>query len=373
MSPAPPQLSTRRKAIYMGVLLLGAVMACEATLRVRAWIRYGGGTPVRDALMVFDPDAGIYVPKPGYQVRGSQMNVRINSLGFRGDEFAETKPASTLRIAVLGASTTFNAEVSSNEKTWPHRLQEKLRAAHPRVKIEVINTALGGYVSTDNLKNLRARVLRLDPDLVIYYEANNEIVHDTAELARERGLIATNTRSPLVSTLARLSLVFDLASKNAAIVLGPRGGPSEKIDAVPADLPRHFISVLDEMRQELSSRGIVFMLSTFIVKYRPDQDRATQVANADVAFYYMPWMSIDGMLQAMQTYNQAILDFAKRNALPVVDDRESIPPDALHFADCMHVRDLGAEAMADRFFRYFQAEHVIERLAMKLERVPEKS
>ena len=78
------------------------------------------------------------------------------------------------------------------------------------------------------------------------------------------------------------------------------------------------------------------MLSTFIVKYRRIQDRATQIANADVAFYYMPWMSIDGMLDAMDVYNQAILDYATRAACPCRRPERSLA-DAEHFTDCMHL------------------------------------
>jgi hypothetical protein len=50
------------------------------------------------------------------------------------------------------------------------------------------------------------------------------------------------------------------------------------------------------------------------VKFRPNQPREVQIANADVEFYYMPWMSIDGMFDAMDTYNQAILDYAREMA-----------------------------------------------------------
>jgi hypothetical protein len=106
------------------------------------------------------------------------------------------------------------------------------------------------------------------------------------------------------------------------------------------------------MRQELSARNIPLVLSTFIVKYRRDQDRATQIANADVAFYYMPWMSIDGMLDAMDTYNRAILEYGRRTGVPVVDDREIIPPNTAHFTDCMHLSDSGNEVMAERFARF---------------------
>lgn len=358
------RLTRRRKILYTAILCIAVLVMCEAALRVRAWLKYGvWEASVRDPLVQFDPAINLFVATPGYETVGGRMHIKINSLGFRGDEFSRDKPPDTLRIAVLGASTTFNAEVSSNHATWPHRLQEKLRAAYPHQKIEVINTSLGGYVAGDNLKNLRHRVLPLKPDLVIYYEANNEIVRDTAELAVREGLIKSRERSRLVNVLSNTSLMFDLAHKNLTILAQGAGGASGKFDSVPRDLPDRFISVLDEMRAELERHDVPFMLSTFIVKYRRNQDRATQIANADVAFYYMPWMSIDGLLFAMDLYNQALLDYAHREGLLFVDDREAIPPDAEHFTDCMHLADNGAEAMADRFYRYFQANALVHKLA----------
>jgi len=356
------RIPTRRKIVYAAVLMGLLFLVCETGLRVRAWMKYGSpAAGVRDPMLTYDSAAGIFVLTPGYEVTGRQIHIKVNSLGFRGEEFNRVKPPGTFRIAVLGASTTFNAEVSSNDMTWPHLLQEKLRQANPGVKIEVINTAVGGYVSTDNLKNLRSRVLQLDPDLVIYYEANNEIVKDTQELALKQGLITGGREPEYVRTISRYSLLFDLAYKNLAILWRSHASAAGKIDKVPPDLPNHFIGVLDEMRTTLAAKNIPLMLSTFIVKYRRNQDRPTQIANADVAFYYMPWMSIDGMLDAMDVYNQAILDYAKRENLPVVDDREAIPPDAQHFTDCMHLGDKGAEAMAERFARYFTASYHLER------------
>ena len=358
-----PQLSTGRKVLFAGITILLVLVACEAALRVRAWIRYGSpSTGVRDPMLTYDPDADLYVPRPGYEVNGARIHIKINSLGFRGDEFTRAKPARTVRIACLGASTTFCAESSSNHTTWPHRLQEKLQAAYPDVKIEVINAAVGGYVASDNVKALRHRVLPLDPDLVIYYEANNEIVKDTRELAARQGMTIQSAPSGMAARLSKYSLMFDLAYKNLAILLGERGATAHKIDRVPADLPNHFISELDDMRTTLAERHVPLMLSTFLVKYRRGQPRSTQIANADVAFYYMPWMSIDGMLDAMDVYNDAILRYAKQHDLPAVDDRDAIPPDATHYSDCMHLLDAGSEAMADRFFRFLSGDHVVDRL-----------
>jgi lysophospholipase L1-like esterase len=361
-----PELSTRRKALFAAVATLVVLVACEGALRARAWIKYGSpSTGVRDPMLVYDEAAGIYVPRPGYEVRGANIHIKINSLGFRGDELAPVKPPRTVRIACLGASTTFCAEASSNHTTWPHRLQEKLQAAYPDVKIEVVNAAVGGYVAADNVKALHYRVLPLDPDLVIYYEANNEIVKDTRALAAREGILVTTGPPPLVAALSRYSLMFDLAYKNLKIAAGARATSARAIDRVPPDLPNHFLGEIDTMRAELASRQVPLMLSTFLVKYRRNQDRRTQIANADVAFYYMPWMSIDGMLDAMDVYNAAILRYAREHGLPAVDDRDAVPPDPEHYSDCMHFRDAGAEAMADRFFRYIRSTGTLERARAK--------
>jgi hypothetical protein len=352
---SPARIPTRRKILYLGVVIAILLGLCEGGLRLRAWMKYGSAAPggLRDPMLVRDEAADLWVPRPGYEIKGANIHIKINSLGFRGEEFSRVKPTGTFRIVCLGASTTFSAEASSNDAVWTHRLQEKLRAAYPGRSIEVINASVGGYVADDNLKNLRHRVLPLDPDLVIYYEANNEIVRDTRELAIREGLISQDgQRQPRWSVaLSKTSLLFDLAYKNLAILARSRDGGQKRLDRVPSELPNRFIGVLDQMRQELSARGIPMVLSTFIVKYRRGQDRATQIANADVAFYYMPWMSIDGMLDAMDAYNNAIVEYGRRVATPVVDDREAIPPDASHFNDCMHLADKGNEVMADRFLR----------------------
>src|SRR5215467_9301036 len=267
MTDRPVSISAYRKALYLSVLMVTLLGICEVGLRARQWLRYGSfSASVRDPMLEYDPQAGILVPKPGYEVKGARVNIKINSLGFRGDEIERKKPPHTVRIACLGASTTFCAEVSHNHKTWPHRLQEKLAAAYPGVNFEVINAAIGGYTATENVKNLTHRVLPLDPDLAIYYEGNNEITKDTRQLALDRGLIASANPRSLATTIANYSLLFDLAYKNLTILAGRReAAAAQTLNSVPSDLPNHFIGQLDEMRRTLAGRDIPLVLSTFIV------------------------------------------------------------------------------------------------------------
>src|SRR5262249_4427880 len=101
---------------------------------------------------------------------------------------------------------------------------------------------------------------------------------------------------------------------------------------------------------------------TYLVKYRRGQERAVQIANADVAFFYMPWMTIDDLLDGIDYYNQAIVQYARSQRIPVVEDRESIPADSKHFADCMHLTDAGCTTMAGRFARFLESNKMIDRI-----------
>jgi lysophospholipase L1-like esterase len=171
-------------------------------------------------------------------------------LGFRGDEFSVEKLPKTVRIACVGASTTFCSEASNNAATWPARLQALLQAKYPDVNIQVINAGVGGYVITDSLKNLEHRVLPLEPDLVIFYEANNDMALDTRNLAKERGVIGKTDsyRSPFTIFMSERSLLYDLVNKNLVVLFSRRDVTSGKLADLPADLPDRFVGQLQPCR-----------------------------------------------------------------------------------------------------------------------------
>jgi lysophospholipase L1-like esterase len=344
-----------RKVVYTLLLVLLLLGLCEAGLRVRAWLKYGSAsTGITDDMLVYDRELELRVPRPGYQIKGAQNTVTVNALGFRGPEVSRDKPPHTIRIACVGASTTFCTGVTRDEAAWPHRLQEALHRRHPEVQFEVINAGVPGYTVHEGLKNLSKRVLPLQPDLVIYYEAANQLALDSRNLAKQRGLVAPDEAhvSPVIKTLSEYSLLFDLVYKNAKIALSQRHGPTGRLENLPKELPQGFIEQIDRMNGELKKQGIPLVLSTFVVKFRRDQDRDTQVKNADVAFYYMPWMSINTLLDGVDLYNQAVIDYAHSHRVPVVEECSSIPADAKHFVDCFHLSDDGCALMAERFAQF---------------------
>ena len=127
-------LPKKRKALFVAVscvvFFVGFVALAEVLVRIRHTIKYGRMKNVDDTL-TFDESMGLRMLTPGL-VMG---NIRVNSLGFRSPELTQPKPPSVIRLAFLGASTTYYAEVSTIDMTWPHLVAQKLLEAFPDARL----------------------------------------------------------------------------------------------------------------------------------------------------------------------------------------------------------------------------------------------
>lgn len=70
-------------------------------------------------------------------------------------------------------------------------------------------------------------------------------------------------------------------------------------------------------------------------------------------------MTIDGLLNGIDLYNNAVVGYAHSHGVPVVADRDSIPGDDQHFADWAHFADQGSAAMGVRFARFLEDRGLI--------------
>jgi len=93
----------------------------------------------------------------------SNEALRVNALGFRGDDVELPKPDDTFRIVVLGDSMTFGFGVF-DDQTYAARLAGRLSG---EARVEVVNAGVTGYSSWQSRKYYETVVRRLDPDLVV--------------------------------------------------------------------------------------------------------------------------------------------------------------------------------------------------------------
>ncbi|MBL8860142.1 MAG: SGNH/GDSL hydrolase family protein [Planctomycetes bacterium] len=121
-------------------------------------------------------------PYLGYALRPNfvtapeeELQASHNSLGRRGKETTWAKPAGVYRIVTAGGSSVYGQSESCDAAVWSQRLEDYLNAQGGGRKFEVINLGVPGWTSFEMLIDLQLRGLEFDPDLVIVYEAINDM------------------------------------------------------------------------------------------------------------------------------------------------------------------------------------------------------
>jgi len=335
------------------MLLLG-----EGAVRVRQTLKYGSAKTVED-LYVVDPASGLRVPIAGI----TSGRITVNQLGFRGPEITVPKPPGTVRIAFLGASTTWCAEASSNEKVWPHIVTSGLRATFPGTRFDYVNAGVPGYTVRTSLKNLEHRVAPLDPDVIVIYHAANNLSGEMRELAAAAGLIA-DSKVPERSWLATHSLLWDLVEKNLA-VMSAQQAVRENAGRLEVDTARvgsAFRRDLVDLVTATKQRANVVAIATFSTQLRRGQSSQEQVNAAVSALYYMPFMAPATLTEAYSRYNDIIREVAHETGVMLIDGEDTIPGDSVHFADTVHFTDAGSERMAARVLRVLAAHPSVRRI-----------
>lgn len=113
----------------------------------------------------FDPEIG-YVLSPNQQGWFDEGWMTVNSLGFRGREVETPKPAGRFRIVVIGDSVASGLGVSDDE-TFASQMERVLTPRFSRGNLDVVNLAVGGYNTRQEVTLLRRNLEKLDPDLVL--------------------------------------------------------------------------------------------------------------------------------------------------------------------------------------------------------------
>jgi lysophospholipase L1-like esterase len=192
-------------------------------------------------------------------------------------------------------------------------------------------------------------VKRLAPDVVIIYHAVNDLSDNSYYLAKRRGLTEGRTEQTL-SWPAKYSLLWYLAEKNMQI-LGRRAdarNPQGKLKFDPVDLAKPFRSNLLSLVRASREVAEQAVLVTFSHRLRRNQTLLEQAEAAATNLYYMPYMSIEGLLDAFDAYNHVIRAVAAETNALLVDNENNIPGDSTHFRDSVHFSDVGSHAMAKR-------------------------
>jgi len=352
---APRRRIARRLALALLGVLAGAGLL-EGAVRARHYLR--SGSLRRAHAFVLDARTGLTIP-----LQNRHGAVRTDSHGFRSPEVEVPKPPGTLRLAFLGASTTFCAEASSNEATWPHLVWKAVAAAYPRARVDYVNAAVGGYGVESSIQNFERRVAPCAPDVVVIYHATNDIAGDTRELARERGVYSGHADRD--SWLARWSMAYFLIEKNVLFHLRSSAARREagRLGFEPRALSAGFRERLERLVHTCQRSASLVVLVTFAPRVRADQTPDERLAASASSLYYMPYLSPAGLLAAFEEYDRVIGEVARATGALLVEGEDTIPADAVHYADSVHFTDAGCARMAARIAGPLVASETLRRLA----------
>ncbi|MFQ6606485.1 MAG: tetratricopeptide repeat protein [Fidelibacterota bacterium] len=151
-----------------------------------------------------------YPENEDYYIANPEVALRYFSIpgqtGLGGDDaFKKKKTPQTLRIFVLGGSTTAGFPYFFNGR-FSVTLQNQLSLAYPGWDIEVINLGMTA-VNSYTVRDFARECLPYDPDLILIYAGHNEFYGALGSASSQHSLFGTNrTLTLLYLKLKRLRL-----------------------------------------------------------------------------------------------------------------------------------------------------------------------
>jgi lysophospholipase L1-like esterase len=332
-------VSAMKATIYALIIVLVVFSVSELALRI--WDRY-----LRLSYLTYDPEHGrpALVPNARVQTRGEKVS--INSRGFVGPEFDDTKPAGMIRIIALGDSCTFAG--GWYETTYSGMLSAMLNARNPNRRFEVINAGISGYNSEFALARLKDELLSYKPDLVTIYIGWNDLMKTNPANGSATGKHTTLwkllNQSYLVKAYSKL-IFFYLRP----LVIQPNLEEDIKGSHVfDGFIPATFQTNLEAMAKVLNEQHIQAIIVTLPTVVRSHMTREDLQRNHIFFPYFAGAYSLEKFLSLHRSYNAVIQNVATRNHIRLID-LDTIfnthHKDEM-FQDTMHLSDAGNRLVA---------------------------
>jgi lysophospholipase L1-like esterase len=256
---------------------------------------------------------------------GVRFVVQMNAEGYRTHEISMPKPKGLVRIVCIGGSTTVAGR--TNDETYPSFLERKLRERFPGFPIEVLDLGVSS-VTTEYWYARLDRVLSYEPDVVVQYQAINDISwRDLPRYAQDH---------PVQRRLYR-SLVLQRLFPFRA----------ESLDPYLHDT----LETLGATARACHERGVAYLGATFAA---PDPARTRGAFrrhlddNAEFWTRRFPMHGYATWAAIVRRYNALYVDFAFRNHIPHALVHERLEDPAL-FIDVCHFTPEGIEKLAQAF------------------------
>lgn len=357
----PRRLGLRRKILFLGLVVVLALIGLEGAVRVMNRVRLGrwvASDPEQAAansrLYIGHAWLG-QIPQPGVSVTSKGRHININSFGYRGPDFTMAKPSGVIRIACLGGSTTFDVKVTDDEHAWPAKMGTFLRAQLGVPPAEVINAGTNGYAMPQTIIDLSLRTLDVQPDWVICFPGVNDLAYSNRvqnQYGHSHEAIAWPADVPLWKRVLPYSELYNEIDGRIRYARQKRygnweGRPVQRHDDIEPAALQAFARNLTTLAGICQAHRISLALVTVRTAYSREQPMELQLELAESDLRDHAHLSLAGHYAGYEAINRLIREAAARHDLLLIDQAAELPAGQEYFADSVHFSDRGAEQFAE--------------------------
>lgn len=348
----------------IGAIALWAVamLVCfELALQLRAQMLVGRSAfdhLTGNTRFAVDRRTGLTLLRPNRVFADSVVVIRTNSLGLRSPEIRPERTSGSLRIAIVGASTVMGLVAATNEHTFSHLLQSRLRASFPGRTVEVINGGVAGYGLKEQRLLLERLLLPLKPDLVIAYTGVNDFQNYCKSTAVQGAGPARHREGlPLVSLPPWLLSVRVLQRKTAMLLPAPPLAARVR-DPYAIDL-KPYRARLEALAKKVLEVHAGLVLVTNTRAYRREQPLDEQERLAATERRQTPCFDVAGLHALYERHNEVIRDAGEHMHVPVLRLDRRMPGGERYFVDSTHLSAEGERIVADEIYAFLMARKLV--------------
>jgi hypothetical protein len=366
------ELTTRRKLLFtfilFGLMLFIALMGAEIFIRLTS--PYGYVTPETLKAAIPDYQPAVFARHVIRQhaqtaIVNGVVQFRINSHGYRGAEFTDTKPEGVTRIMFYGGSSVFDQE-SRKEDDWPHRVERNLKA-RGFTNVEVINAGIPGYASADAVGTFFSEGHLFRPDYVLLSDEWNDIklFRSSQSLLREfsRGDIQDDPRTTYQNGLDRVlsnvsqlyvrlrSRYYTWKLKIGAEGMRPSGDYSSTFNEAALTQYKLNLETFVDIARNIGAVPILMVEGRLVT---PDNSEADK---RRISYDYV-LLTHEALCRAFTRQDEIIYEVAKAKGVQVINPSSLLNGKSDLFANHIHLNDQGSEVLGE--FVAVELAHVLQ-------------
>jgi len=344
------KFTLKKKLLYSSVSLIIFLLIVELTLRGIIVLIFLIN-PNNSSLIPYDAYESYsseYVTKlnPNYEEKNPDgtVNMKINSLGFRGAEFEIIKTSDIKRIVIAGDSTVFG--MTPETCPYPYQVQQNFNDFQ-KSKIEVINGGIEGNNSQIVLKRIEKQILPIKPDLILLAVGWNDLYSNNPLNNNESKSYRTSWRYLNKSYITKgvRRLIFRYIKPNLAKIK-PISIDEKKslVESYNKYLPAEYIENMEQIIEIGKKKNIQIVLMTMPTIL------SKNMSESAIKTAHYPYYTSDPELLTIlaERYNVTIRELSQKYAMPLIESAnhfDSIENKEQYFFDTMHMYCNGYELL----------------------------